>query len=520
VETDGGTGTATYTAGDVLYSDASNSLAKLGVGSNGQVLTLAAGLPSWATPTSGTVTGSGTNNTFPLWNGTTALDDAILSQTGTATVTMDAAASQPFFTVSSNQNSGDIATVTFEAQSSTAVDRAYARINGSIVTNTNGAEDGKIQLKVIDAGTENSVAEAITSGFRINDGLSLRLFDVGESDYVGIKAPALTATTTYTLPASSGTAGTVLQWSASDVMVWDSVRAADLADSAVTTAKIKDLQVTTTKLAATSVTNAKVASNAIDSSKITDGTVSGADLKASAVTATKIANNSVAGTKIALGSDAQGDIMFYNGTDWARLAAGTANQFLKTQGAGANPVWADTAIGGGGGGGSFTTWLQAGNLADVSGTIGAMYKTPIANINSCAATSAQCITSTGDSYTNGGVDPFLAPVAGSLDRIRIKLAGAAVSTGTVGTPVVKIGVFREDYSTRTSLGVIFVPIGTSGVGTFSNTSADAFQTVLHDMSDIAVSAGDLVGWEFINAAGNDSIAAIRRLETTMEFVAD
>jgi hypothetical protein len=40
------------------------------------------------------------------------------------------------------------------------------------------------------------------------------------------------------------------------------------------------------------------------------------------------------------GSEAQGDVLYYNGTTWARLAAGTSGYFLKTQGAAANPVWA------------------------------------------------------------------------------------------------------------------------------------------------------------------------------------
>ena len=55
--------------------------------------------------------------------------------------------------------------------------------------------------------------------------------------------------------------------------------------------------------------------------------------------------NSVDGTMIALGSDAQGDIMYYTGTDWARLGAGTSGYYLKTQGTSANPVWA--SVGGG-----------------------------------------------------------------------------------------------------------------------------------------------------------------------------
>jgi len=36
---------------------------------------------------------------------------------------------------------------------------------------------------------------------------------------------------------------------------------------------------------------------------------------------------------------AQGDILYYNGTDWVRLGAGTSGYYLKTQGASANPVW-------------------------------------------------------------------------------------------------------------------------------------------------------------------------------------
>lgn len=43
------------------------------------------------------------------------------------------------------------------------------------------------------------------------------------------------------------------------------------------------------------------------------------------------------------GSDAQGDILYYNGSAWARLPAGTSGQFLETQGGGANPQWANSA---------------------------------------------------------------------------------------------------------------------------------------------------------------------------------
>lgn len=40
-----------------------------------------------------------------------------------------------------------------------------------------------------------------------------------------------------------------------------------------------------------------------------------------------------------IASQAQGDVIYFDGTNWARLAPGTSGQFLKTQGAAANPVW-------------------------------------------------------------------------------------------------------------------------------------------------------------------------------------
>ena len=36
---------------------------------------------------------------------------------------------------------------------------------------------------------------------------------------------------------------------------------------------------------------------------------------------------------------AQGDVLYYNGTSWVRLGAGTSGQVLTTQGSGANPQW-------------------------------------------------------------------------------------------------------------------------------------------------------------------------------------
>lgn len=46
----GGTAQTSWTAGDLLYASAANTLAKLGIGSTDQTLKVSAGLPVWATP--------------------------------------------------------------------------------------------------------------------------------------------------------------------------------------------------------------------------------------------------------------------------------------------------------------------------------------------------------------------------------------------------------------------------------------------------------------------------------------
>jgi hypothetical protein len=63
------------TTGDSIYSSSGSTPARLGIGSTGQVLTVAGGLPTWATPSSasfsGCLYGKSTNQT--LANGTTTL---------------------------------------------------------------------------------------------------------------------------------------------------------------------------------------------------------------------------------------------------------------------------------------------------------------------------------------------------------------------------------------------------------------------------------------------------------------
>ena len=49
--TRGGTGLTSYATGDIVYASATDTLSKLTAGTDGQILTLASGVPSWAAPT-------------------------------------------------------------------------------------------------------------------------------------------------------------------------------------------------------------------------------------------------------------------------------------------------------------------------------------------------------------------------------------------------------------------------------------------------------------------------------------
>ena len=52
----GGTGLSSYTAGDMIYASATNTLSKLSIGTNGQVLGIVAGVPTWSNPSAFGVT--------------------------------------------------------------------------------------------------------------------------------------------------------------------------------------------------------------------------------------------------------------------------------------------------------------------------------------------------------------------------------------------------------------------------------------------------------------------------------
>ena len=77
---------------------------------------------------------------------------------------------------------------------------------------------------------------------------------------------------------------------------------------------------------------------------------------------TKLAAKGTDGTDVGATLTTQGDILYRDGSGLQRLGAGTSGQLLKTQGTGANPVWATVA------GGAFGQVVYAENSTNYQNT--------------------------------------------------------------------------------------------------------------------------------------------------------
>ena len=123
---------------------------------------------------------------------------------------------------------------------------------------------------------------------------------------------------------------------------------------AITGGTISGAAITNGTMSGTSISSASISNTSISSSNatITGGTITGVTNvestnfnvgNASDTTITRVSAGVIAveGNQVpSPGSVAQGDVLYYNGTNWARLGAGTANQVLVTNGPAANPSWA------------------------------------------------------------------------------------------------------------------------------------------------------------------------------------
>jgi hypothetical protein len=123
----GGTGLTSYTTGDSLYASASNTLAKLPIGSSGQVLTVVGGIPAWSSPASGaSITDDTTTNATRYINFTSAT-------TGTLSTIYTSSTKLQY-----NPSTGTLTTTAFSGSGASLTSLSASNINSGLLTGTYG----------------------------------------------------------------------------------------------------------------------------------------------------------------------------------------------------------------------------------------------------------------------------------------------------------------------------------------------------------------------------------------------
>ena len=200
----GGTGQTTYATGDILYASAVNTLSKLTAGTNGYVLTLASGVPTWAASTGGVTSFSaGTTGLTPSTGTTGAITLAGtlgVANGGTGATTLTGYVKgngTSALTASSTIPNTDISGLgTMSVQSATSVAITGGTINGTSVGATTPS-----------TGAFTSVSANLT----ITGSLSAGAYSYGSLSYsdTGIFASYNTNTNSYAqIILANGSAGT------------------------------------------------------------------------------------------------------------------------------------------------------------------------------------------------------------------------------------------------------------------------------------------------------------------------
>jgi hypothetical protein len=331
--------------GSVPYQSGAGATTFVGIGSTGQVLTVAGGVPTWATPTTGTVTSVGTAGTV---NGLT-LTGGPITGSGTVTLggTLDLSAPPTIGNTTPNTIAGTTVTAStsfaspvFKAttsaggvlQNASGVAQAQWGAGGGsnfsidVSANLNGANaqidisptgTGHVHIKPTGAG---SLEIAPTVAGTINN------MSIGGTTAAAAKVTTLDVTSTLALNGSTGTAGYVLTSNGASAPTWQAnsngVTITDdtttnatryLTFSELTTGTETTLDVSSTKLQFNPSTGAFTVSGLsnVDNLRLDGNTISSTDTNGNIV----LAPNGSGRVEVSGTSSNAGGINFYEDTD-------------------------------------------------------------------------------------------------------------------------------------------------------------------------------------------------------------
>jgi hypothetical protein len=315
--------------GSLPYQSAAATTAMLAAGSNGQVLTLASGVPSWATPTTGTVTsvsGTGTVSGISL-SGT-------VTSTGNLTLGGTLDLSAPPTIGNTTPNTGRFTTLTVDDNSTFGTSNTdtvtfTGRINSDFDPATDNAYDlGRVGHEWRDLfidGTAN-IDSLIADTADINAG-TIDGVTIGAASAAAATVTTLNVTSTIALSGSTGTTGYVLTSNGASAPTWQA-NASGLAITDDTTTNA------TRFLTFTSASTGSITGADVSSTKLAFNPSTGA-LTATSLTPTNALDVAYGGTGattltgVLKGNGTSAFTAATAGTDY--VAPGTATTFTALQ---------------------------------------------------------------------------------------------------------------------------------------------------------------------------------------------